>query len=139
MGLNRRWMGVQALDPEVQEAVNRRQTFEQTRDLHVYLRGLGIESINFDFIYGLPHQSPASFRKTIELALELRPDRVACYSYAFVPWIKAHQKAIRPEELPPREVKLELFGIAHELFVGAGYQQIGMDHFAPAGDSLSVA
>src|SRR5258705_11691770 len=99
MGLNRRWMGVQALDPEVQEAVNRRQTFEQTRDLHLHLRELGIESINFDFIYGLPHQSPASFRKTIELALEVRPDRVACCSYAFFPRIRAHQKLIRVADL----------------------------------------
>jgi oxygen-independent coproporphyrinogen-3 oxidase len=132
-------MGVQDFDPVVQEAVNRHQTLAQTRDLHHYLRGLGIESINFDLIYGLPHQTPAGFRKTIESVLELRPDRVACYSYAFVPWIKAHQKAIRPEDLPPREVKLELFGIAHELFTAGGYEQIGMDHFALAGDSLAVA
>jgi oxygen-independent coproporphyrinogen-3 oxidase len=132
-------MGVQDFDSDVQEAVNRYQTFNQTRDLHLYLRELGFESINFDFIYGLPHQSPESFRKTIELALELRPDRVACYSYAFVPWIKAHQKAIHLEDLPPREVKLELFGIAYELFTGAGYQQIGMDHFALENDSLAVA
>jgi oxygen-independent coproporphyrinogen-3 oxidase len=136
---NRISMGVQDFDSEVQEAVNRYQTFNQTRDLHLYMRELGFESINFDFIYGLPHQTPESFRKTIELALELRPDRVAVYSYAFVPWIKAHQKAIRPEDLPPRDVKLQLFGIAHELFTGAGYQQIGMDHFAVPGDSLAVA
>ena len=139
MGFNRISMGVQDFDAEVQDAVNRYQTYEQTRDLHLYLRSLGIESINFDFIYGLPHQTPASFRNTIELALELRPDRVACYSYAFVPWIKAHQKAIRIEDLPPRDVKLELFGIAHELFTRAGYQQIGMDHFALESDSLAVA
>ena len=139
LGFNRVSMGVQDFDAEVQDAVNRYQTFEQTRDLHLYLRGLGIESINFDFIYGLPHQTPASFRRTIEQALELRPDRVACYSYAFVPWIKAHQKAIRIEDLPAREVKLELFGIAHELFTSAGYQQIGMDHFALETDSLAVA
>ena len=139
LGFNRISMGVQDFDAEVQDAVNRYQTYEQTRDLHLYLRSLGIESINFDFIYGLPHQTPASFRNTIELALELRPDRVACYSYAFVPWIKAHQKAIRIEDLPPRDVKLELFGIAHELFTRAGYQQIGMDHFALESDSLAVA
>jgi len=139
LGFNRISMGVQDFDAEVQEAVNRYQTFNQTKDLHEHLRGLGIESINFDFIYGLPHQTPESFRKTIQLALELRPDRVAVYSYAFVPWIKAHQKAIRLEDLPPREVKLELFGIAHALFTGAGYQQIGMDHFALEGDSLAQA
>jgi oxygen-independent coproporphyrinogen-3 oxidase len=139
LGFNRISMGVQDFDAEVQEAVNRYQTFNQTRDLHLYLRELGIESINFDFIYGLPHQTPETFRKTIELALELRPDRVACYSYAFVPWIKAHQKAIRLEDLPAREVKLELFGIAYELFTAAGYRQIGMDHFALETDSLAIA
>jgi len=139
LGFNRISMGVQDFDTEVQEAVNRYQTFNQTKDLHEHLRGLGVESINFDFIYGLPRQTPESFRKTIQLALELRPDRVAVYSYAFVPWIKAHQKAIHLEDLPPREVKLGLFGIAHELFTGAGYQQIGMDHFALASDSLARA
>lgn len=139
LGFNRISMGVQDFDTDVQEAVNRYQTFNQTKDLHEYMRGLGMESINFDFIYGLPHQTPESFRKTIQLALELRPDRVAVYSYAFVPWIKAHQKAILPEDLPPREVKLALFGIAHELFTGGGYQQIGMDHFALESDSLARA
>ena len=139
LGFNRISMGVQDFDSDVQAAVNRYQTFNQTKDLHEHLRGLGIESINFDFIYGLPQQTPASFRKTIQLALELRPDRVAVYSYAFVPWIKAHQKAIHLEDLPQREVKLELFGIAHELFTGAGYQQIGMDHFALETDSLARA
>jgi oxygen-independent coproporphyrinogen-3 oxidase len=139
LGFNRISMGVQDFDSDVQEAVNRYQTFNQTKDLHEHLRGLGIESINFDFIYGLPQQTPESFRKTIQLALELRPDRVAVYSYAFVPWIKAHQKAIRLEDLPAREVKLELFGIAHGLFTGAGYQQIGMDHFALETDSLARA
>ena len=139
LGFNRFSMGVQDFDSDVQEAVNRYQTFAQTKDLHEHLRGLGVDSINFDFIYGLPHQTPDSFRKTIRQALELRPDRVAVYSYAFVPWIKAHQKAIHLEDLPPQEVKLELFGIAHELFIGDGYQQIGMDHFALESDSLARA
>jgi oxygen-independent coproporphyrinogen-3 oxidase len=139
LGFNRISMGVQDFDADVQDAVNRYQSFPITRDLHLYMRELGFESINFDFIYGLPHQTPETFRKTIELALELRPDRVAVYSYAFVPWIKAHQKAIRLEDLPSRDVKLQLFGIAYELFTGAGYQQIGMDHFALKEDSLAVA
>lgn len=139
LGFNRISMGVQDFNEEVQDAVNRYQSFPVTKDLHLYMRGLGFESINFDFIYGLPHQTPETFRKTIELALELRPDRVAIYSYAFVPWIKAHQKAIRLEDLPPRDVKLQLFGVAYELFMAAGYQQIGMDHFAVKEDSLAVA
>jgi oxygen-independent coproporphyrinogen-3 oxidase len=139
LGFNRFSMGVQDFDSDVQEAVNRYQTYNQTKDLHEHLRGLGVESINHDFIYGLPRQTPESFRNAIELALTLRPERVAVYSYAYVPWIKANQKAIVVEELPPREVKLQLFGIAHELFLGAGYQQIGMDHFALESDSLAKA
>jgi oxygen-independent coproporphyrinogen III oxidase len=139
LGFNRVSMGVQDFDPQVQDAINRYQTFEQTRDLHELLRSAGTESINFDFVYGLPHQTPASFRQTIERAVALQPDRVAVYSYAFVPWIKAHQKQIHLEDLPPREVKLELFGIAHELFTAAGYVQIGMDHFALPTDSLARA
>ncbi|HSQ59482.1 MAG TPA: oxygen-independent coproporphyrinogen III oxidase [Acidobacteriota bacterium] len=139
LGFNRISMGVQDFDEDVQDAVNRYQSFPITKELHLYMRQLGFESINFDFIYGLPHQTPETFRKTIEQALELRPDRVAVYSYAFVPWIKAHQKAIRLEDLPARDVKLRLFGIAYELFTAAGYQQIGMDHFAVKEDSLAVA
>ena len=139
LGFNRVSMGVQDFDPTVQDAINRYQTFEQTRDLHERLRAAGTESINFDLVYGLPNQTPASFRDTIERTVALQPDRVAVYSYAFVPWIKAHQKQIHLEDLPPREVKLELFGIAHELFTAAGYVQIGMDHFALPSDSLARA
>jgi oxygen-independent coproporphyrinogen III oxidase len=139
LGFNRVSMGVQDFDPQVQDAIHRYQTFEQTRDLHALLRAGGTESINFDLVYGLPQQTPASFRHTIERAVDLRPDRVAVYSYAFVPWIKAHQKQIHQEDLPPREVKLELFGIAFELFTAAGYVQIGMDHFALPSDALARA
>lgn len=139
LGFNRFSMGVQDFDPDVQAAIHRNQTFEQTRDLTARLRRLGVESINYDFIYGLPRQTRESFQRAIEQALELRPDRVACYSWAFVPWIKAHQKYINPAELPPREAKMDLYGIAYDLFTGAGYQQIGMDHFALADDSLAVA
>jgi oxygen-independent coproporphyrinogen III oxidase len=139
LGFQRVSMGVQDFDPRVQDAIHRYQTFEQTRDLHELLRAGGTESINFDFVYGLPQQTPASFRRTIERAVELRPDRVAVYSYAFVPWIQAHQKQIHLEDLPPREVKLELFGIAFELFTAAGYVQIGMDHFALPTDALARA
>lgn len=139
LGFNRVSMGVQDFDPRVQSAINRFQTLEQTRDLHERLRAAGMASINFDFVYGLPHQTRASFRRTIERAIELRPDRVAVYSYAFVPWIKAHQNRILPEDLPPHEVKLELFGIAFDLFIAAGYVQIGMDHFALPSDALARA
>ncbi len=139
LGFNRFSMGVQDFDPAVQDAIARWQTYQQTRDLHEHLRASGIESINFDLVYGLPQQTPESFRDTVARTVELRPDRLAVYSYAFVPWIKAHQKQIHLEDLPPREVKLELFGIAYEGFTAAGYEQIGMDHFALPSDSLARA
>ena len=139
LGFNRVSMGVQDFDPAVQDAIGRNQTYAQTRALHERLRAAGTPSINFDLVYGLPQQTPESFRDTIERTIALRPDRVAVYSYAFVPWIKAHQKQIHLEDLPPREVKLALFGIAFELFTAAGYVQIGMDHFALPSDSLARA
>ncbi len=139
LGFNRVSMGVQDFDPAVQDAIGRNQTYAQTRALHERLRAAGTPSINFDLVYGLPQQTPDSFRHTIERTIALRPDRVAVYSYAFVPWIKAHQKQIHLEDLPPREVKLALFGIAFELFTAAGYVQIGMDHFALPSDSLARA
>ena len=139
LGFNRFSMGVQDFDPAVQDAIGRFQTYGETRALHERLRAAGIESINFDLVYGLPQQTPASFRDTILRTIDLEPDRVAVYSYAFVPWIKAHQRQIHLEDLPPREVKLELFGIAFELFSAAGYEQIGMDHFALPRDALARA
>ncbi|HWG85320.1 MAG TPA: oxygen-independent coproporphyrinogen III oxidase, partial [Deinococcales bacterium] len=138
-GFNRMSMGVQDFNPEVQQAINRIQSFEQTRDLIEHGRSLGMHSINIDLIYGLPHQTPESFRETLERSLELSPDRVAVYSFALVPWIKAHQKYLPQESLPAPEVKLELLAIARESFLGAGYVDIGMDHFAKPDDSLSVA
>lgn len=139
LGFNRFSMGVQDFDPAVQDAIGRWQTHAQTRALHEQLRASGIDSINMDLVYGLPQQTPERFRDTVARTVALRPERVAVYSYAFVPWIKAHQKQIHLEDLPPREVKLELFGIAYEGFSAAGYEQIGMDHFALPNDALAVA
>jgi oxygen-independent coproporphyrinogen III oxidase len=139
LGFNRVSMGVQDFDPAVQVAINRFQTPAQTTVLHERFRDLGVPSINFDLVYGLPRQTPDSFRSTVERTLALRPDRVAVYSYAYVPWKEANQNRILPEDLPPREVKFELFGIAHELFTSAGYVQIGMDHFALPSDGLARA
>jgi oxygen-independent coproporphyrinogen III oxidase len=139
LGFNRVSMGVQDFDPAVQDAIGRWQTHAQTVALHEAFRAAGAPSINIDLVYGLPQQTPASFTDTIDKTIAIRPDRVAVYSYAFVPWIKAHQKQIHPEDLPPRELKLALFGVAYERFIAAGYEQIGMDHFALPGDSLAVA
>ena len=139
LGFNRLSMGVQDFDPVVQKLVNRNQTEEQTRELFEYSRRAGFDSINFDLIYGLPQQTPESFARTISSVIEMRPERIACYSYAFVPWIKPHQKAITQEMLPPGELKIQLFLIARRMFLEAGYEAIGMDHFAVPEDELARA
>jgi oxygen-independent coproporphyrinogen-3 oxidase len=139
LGWNRISMGVQDFDLKVQQAVNRVQPFELTRDLFLMCREAGFGSINLDLIYGLPHQNPDGFRHTVEQVAGLRPDRVACYSYAYVPWIKHNQKGIDPADLPTRETKFELFATAIEGFLASNYVQVGMDHFAVDTDELAVA
>ncbi|HEY6193879.1 MAG TPA: oxygen-independent coproporphyrinogen III oxidase [Candidatus Eisenbacteria bacterium] len=139
LGFNRISMGVQDFTPEVQAAVKRVQSYEQTQDLVDYARREGFVSANIDLIYGLPYQVPAGFRRTLEQVITLRPDRVAVYSFAYVPWIKAHMKNIPAEALPGPAVKLELLALAIDAFTSAGYRQIGMDHFALPEDELSRA
>ncbi|MBP1636450.1 MAG: hemN 1, partial [Acidobacteria bacterium] len=96
-------------------------------------------SVNIDLIYGLPYQDLDGFGRTLEQVIELRPDRVAVYSFAFVPWMRAHMKLLPQEGLPAPALKLELLALAIEAFGAAGYRQIGMDHFALPGDELSRA
>ncbi len=139
LGFNRLSFGVQDFDPEVQAAVDRNQTEAQTRTIYERGRALGFRSINLDLIYGLPLQKSASFAKTVDSVIGLRPDRVALYSYAHVPWVKAQQKWIDVKDLPSPETKLALFLDARERFLAAGYEAIGMDHFALAGDELAAA
>jgi oxygen-independent coproporphyrinogen-3 oxidase len=139
LGFNRLSLGVQDFTPEVQQAINRIQGEPETRALFEVARSLGFASINVDLIYGLPFQTRASFGRSVEAVVALRPDRVAVYSYAHVPWIRGNQKRIRPEDLPSREQKIELFLEAMERFLAAGYRQIGMDHFALAEDELARA
>jgi len=139
LGFNRLSMGVQDFAADVQEAVNRIQPYDITKAMYDRGRDLGFHSINLDLIYGLPLQTPEAFGRTIDQVLTLRPDRVAVYSYAFVPWIKANQKRILPEQLPPAELKLELFCVARNKFLEAGYDAIGMDHFALPDDEMAVA
>lgn len=139
MGFNRLSLGVQDFTPEVQAAVNRIQSEAITRDLYEEARRLGFESINVDLIYGLPLQTRGSFSRTLERVVDMRPDRVAVYSFAHVPWIRGNQKKLNPADLPAAERKIELFVEAMEQFRGAGYQQIGMDHFALPDDELARA
>ena len=139
LGFNRISMGVQDFAPEVQQAVHRIQSYELTRALVDGARAAGYGSVNLDLIYGLPYQSVAGFRRTLAQVLEIRPDRVAVYSFAYVPWIKAHMKHLPEDSLPAPALKLELLALTIEAFTRAGYRQIGMDHFALPEDELSLA
>jgi oxygen-independent coproporphyrinogen-3 oxidase len=136
LGFNRLSMGLQDFDPRVQEATNRIQTPEATKALLDYARELGFRGINFDLIYGLPHQTPESWARTLEKVVAMRPDRLAVYSYAFMPDVLKHQKRMPANAVPPGPVKLELFRMTREAFLGAGYLSIGMDHFAVPEDEL---
>ena len=138
-GFNRISMGVQDFDEEVQQAINRVQSYELTRDLVQASRALGFTSVNLDLVYGLPHQTTEKFATSIEQVLQLRPDRLACYGYAHVPWLKKHQEVISVEDLPRGSDKLDLYLLSLNAFQDAGYEAIGMDHFALPDDGLVQA
>jgi oxygen-independent coproporphyrinogen-3 oxidase len=143
IGFNRASLGVQNFEPKVQEAVHRIQPREMTQQVLDWARELGFGSISFDLIYGLPHQTVKSFNHTLDIVLEMQPDRLAVFSYAHVPWIKPAQKILeqsRNAGLPTPEVKLELLKTAIErLTENNRYVYIGMDHFARPDDELAVA
>ncbi len=138
-GFNRASLGVQDFDPAVQEAVNRIQSVAQTLAVIEACRSNGMRSVNVDLIYGLPRQSLAGFDRTLDIALEARPDRFAIYSYAHLPSLFRPQRQIREEDLPTPEVKLALLQRAIERLGEAGYVYIGMDHFALPTDELAIA
>ncbi len=138
-GINRASLGVQDFNPKVQAAINRVQSFEITKNSVDNLRNNGINSINFDLMYGLPLQTTADVRKTVELSYSLRPDRIALFGYAHVPWMKTHMKLILDEELPGTEERIDQATVAAEELLKCGYQQIGLDHFALPEDTMSVA
>ncbi len=139
LGFNRVSFGVQDLDPAVQEAVRRRQSREMTIQTLLLARQLQFDGINVDLIYGLPLQKAETFRQTVETLMQVKPDRIALFSYAKVPWLKQHQKAIREEDLPSAEEKLRIYTEAREEFLRSGYTAIGMDHFALQDDSIARA
>ena len=140
LGFNRLSLGVQDLTPEVQRVITRDQTLEQTRSLIETARKVGFsEGINIDLIYGLPKQELAAFTQNLQEVIALRPERVAVYSFAYVPWIRGHQKKIDSSDLPSADLKLKLYLRAMEEFLAAGYEPIGMDHFALPDDELAVA
>ena len=140
IGFNRASLGVQDFDPVVQESVHRIQPREMTEQVLGWVRELGFSSVNFDLIYGLPHQTVESFNRTLDIVLSLQPDRLAVFSYAHVPWVKPAQKILEHKVLPPPEVKLQLLkAVIERLTENNRYVYIGMDHFARPGDELAVA
>jgi len=138
-GFNRISMGVQDFNDKVQKAVNRIQPEEMTRQVVNWVRELEFQSINLDLIYGLPFQSVESFAKTVDATINISPDRIAVFNYAHVPWMKKHMALIKPEDLPSPEEKLHILKMTIEKLTGAGYDFIGMDHFAKPNDELAQA
>ncbi|WP_331374586.1 oxygen-independent coproporphyrinogen III oxidase [Sinorhizobium chiapasense] len=139
IGMTRASFGIQDFDPVVQKAINRIQTYEQTRDAIESSRARGVRSVNCDVLYGLPHQTMETLKRTIDAVLSLGPDRVALFGYAHVPWMKKHQQMIPEECLPDVVARYAQMARAAEMLVAAGYEAIGIDHFARPSDTLAVA
>jgi oxygen-independent coproporphyrinogen-3 oxidase len=139
IGVNRVSLGVQDHNPKVQMAIHRIQPREVTEQAIEWARKAGIQMINIDLIYGLPHQTPESFARTLDEIIALQPDRLAVFSYAHVPWIKPSQKILETENLPTAETKLQLLKLTIEKLTASGFDYIGMDHFAKPDDELTLA
>ncbi len=140
VGFNRTSLGVQDFNPQVQAAVHRIQPRDLTQQTLDWARELGFGSVNFDLIYGLPHQTVKTFNETLDTVLAMQPDRLAVFSYAHVPWIKPAQKILEQKILPTPEVKFELLKLVIErLTTDQRYVYIGMDHFAKPADELVTA
>lgn len=138
-GVNRASLGVQSFDPRVQIAINRVQSFEQTRTVTESLRRAGIKGVNFDLIYGLPYQTVASCLDTVRRCLELRPDRFSVFGYAHVPGFKKHQRKIDEACLPDSHARHDQSCAIANALKEAGYVQVGLDHFALPDDAMAKA
>ncbi|MCL2736901.1 MAG: oxygen-independent coproporphyrinogen III oxidase [Propionibacteriaceae bacterium] len=138
LGFNRLSLGVQDFDPDVQKAIHRIQPVEMVTDLVNACRERGFNSLNFDLIYGLPGQTPATFTHTLDQVITLRPERIALFSYGHVPWVKKQQQVLEGT-IPLGTDKFQLFCIGLERLTQAGYVYVGMDHFALPEDELCVA
>lgn len=139
LGFRRLSLGIQDFDPLVQKTINRVQSFDQVKKVTDWARLLGYESINFDLVYGLPYQTASSIEQTIDLVNLLRPDRIAYYSYAHVPWVKPGQRSFTEKDLPSALLKQKMYALGKEMLVNAGYMEIGMDHFALPTEDLAQA
>lgn len=138
-GFRRVSFGIQDFDLAVQQVINRKQSVEQVREVTVAARNMGYTSVNYDLIYGLPLQKLSSITNTIAEVNKLKPDRIAYYSYAHVPWIKPGQRSFTEKDLPVNEEKRQLYEHGRNLLLGAGYHDIGMDHFSLEDDKLYKA
>lgn len=139
LGFNRVSIGVQDFEPSVQEAIHRIQSLEETRESIEAARAVGMRSINFDLIYGLPRQNSETFARTLDEVIRLSPDRIALYSYAHIPTLFKPQRRILPADMPTPDAKLGLLVQAINTLTEAGYVYIGMDHFAKPEDELNIA
>jgi len=139
IGMTRASLGVQDFDPKVQKAINREQGFALTKSIVDAVRARGVNSVNLDLLYGLPHQTRESVAATVAQALTLAPDRLALFGYAHVPWFKKHQTMIDEAWLPDSAARLAQSQLAAQLIVDAGYEALGLDHFAKPEDTLAVA
>jgi oxygen-independent coproporphyrinogen-3 oxidase len=139
LGFNRLSMGLQDFNPRVQAVTNRLQSREQTQALLEHARELGFSGVNFDLIYGLPNQEPEGWARTLSQVLEMRPDRLAIYSFAYLPEVFKHQRRMPAEAIPTGRAKLDLFRAASATLLEAGYRPIGLDHFALPEDELARA
>lgn len=139
LGFNRLSLGVQDIDPQVQQAVNRIQPISLTRTVLDAARVEGFQGVSFDLIYGLPHQTPDSFRRTLDSVIEMAPDRLSLFNYAHLPTRFKPQRRINEADLPTAAQKLTILGQSIEQLTDAGYVLIGMDHFARPDDPLAVA
>ncbi len=138
-GLNRASIGVQDFDPEIQRTIGREQSYELTARVVGMIRDRGVKSLNADILFGLPHQTGTRITDTVEKLVSLSPDRVALYGYAHVPWMSRRQQLIPSEAMPTPQERLGLFETASAIFEAAGYEAIGIDHFARPDDGLAIA
>jgi oxygen-independent coproporphyrinogen-3 oxidase len=139
LGFRRVSFGVQDFDARVQDAINRYQSFDEVKCVMDKAREIGYTSINIDLVYGLPYQTQTSVQSTIERIISLKPERIAFYSYAHVPWLKPGQRKYSKNDLPIASQKRALYETGKASFINAGYTDIGMDHFSLPGDELLLA
>jgi oxygen-independent coproporphyrinogen III oxidase len=139
LGIRRISFGFQDLDPDVQRAIGRNQSAEISRNALATARAVGFDGINVDLCYGLPGQTQETFSRTITEVIGLRPDRVAIFGYAHVPWLKPMQRLIAPSTLPGAELRVRMMAASRDALIAAGYRAIGLDHFALPTDDLALA